>query len=123
MTTFSLDISRDQKKIVFHNTSKRFVEVLFDIDGMDARCGGQFSLSVRGYAIPPEMEKSISKLKDGNPLPMRNQGTVTAYVFDGDARYRDEDIDLPAFLRHRIVRKIRFTRSGNKPIEIVQKSY
>ncbi len=123
MSTFSLDISKDQKKIVFRNGSLKFVEVIFDVDGIDVREGVPFSLSKRGYAIPPETEKNISKLKNGNPLPFKNGGDVTAYVFDGSVRYRDEDIDIPAFLRSRVVRKIHFTRSGNKPIEIVRQSY
>lgn len=123
MSTFSLGLSYDRKKIVFHNKSSKFVEVVFDVDGMDACEGKPFSLSRRGYAIPPEMEKNISKLKSGNQLSLKNQGTITAYIFDGKVRYKDGDIDLPAFLRPRVVKNIHFTRSGNEPIQILKMSY
>lgn len=123
MSTFSLNLSLDKKKLVFRNSLPKFVELLIDVNGIDARFGKPFTLSRRGYAIPPEMEKNISKLKDGTSLPFKNNGTISAYIFDGSVRYRDEDIDLPAFLRSKVVRKVRFSRSSDKPIEVLKLSY
>lgn len=123
---FSISIIKidDNKAINFTNNSKDFVEVIFTIDGKEVREGKDPNEKTKGYSYPPKLEKPVKKMKDGSILPFnRNGGDVVAYIFAGDGRYVDEDIDKPAFLRHKLVDKIKFHRTSQTPIEILRIKY
>lgn len=126
MSPFSLSINyiEGKKVIEFANNSREFVEVVFGIDGKDARHGLRLSPDTKGYGYPPKLEKPVKKLKDGSPLPFSPAGgVVTAQIFGGEGQYRDEDLDMPPFLRHELANKIKFKRTSNQPIEILQVKY
>ena len=114
----------DQKVINFFNNSKNFVEVIFTIDGKEAKEGKELTRDTKGYAYPPKLEKPVRKTKAGVPLRFSpNGGEVVAYIFAGQGNYKDEDIDKPAFLRHKLVDKIKFKRIIDQPVEILKIKY
>jgi hypothetical protein len=70
------------------------------------------------------LEKPVKKLVTGNSLPWGEKGgIVMAYVFEGQGRYKDEDLDKPTFLRNRLVKKIMFKRTSNQPVETLETKY
>lgn len=124
--TFQLSIGNiDGKKVInFANNSKKFVEVIFTINGKEVKDGADLSFTIKGYAYPPKLEKPVKKMRDGKPLWFNPRGgEVVAYIFAGEGSYKDEDLDQPAFLRHKLVDKIKFKRSGSDPIKILKVKY
>ncbi|MFA5133937.1 MAG: hypothetical protein WC459_04010 [Patescibacteria group bacterium] len=121
---FSVGLLEGKKVINFANHGKEFIEVVFDIDGKDARQGLAVSQDTKGYGYPPKLEKPVKKLKDGSPLPFNpSGGTVKAYIFTGEGAYKDEDIDYPTFLRHQLVERFKFKRASNQPAETLEVKY
>ena len=120
----SIESLEGRKVINFANNSNDFVEVIFTIDDKEVKRGKNISLSTKGYAYPPKLEKTVKKMEDGSFLPFNdNGGEVLAYIFAGHGRYKDEDIEKPAFARHQLVSKVKFKRSSNEPIEILKVNY
>lgn len=113
------------KVIDFANNSDKFVEVVFTIDNKDVKFGFEYRPELKGYAYPPKLEKEVKKMKDGSLLPFRwlRSGEVKAYIFRGNGSYHDRDIDKPTFLRHRLVKSIRFKRTDTQPHEILAIKY
>lgn len=123
---FSISIIKidGNKAINFINNSKNFIEVIFTIDGKEVKEGKNLDEKTKGYAYPPKLEKPVKKMKDGTMLPFnRNGGEVVAYIFAGDGQYKDDDLEKPAFLRHKLVDKISFKRTNDKPIEVIKIKY
>ncbi|MBT5503661.1 hypothetical protein HN643_06240 [Candidatus Falkowbacteria bacterium] len=116
----------DGTKVVnFSNTSDSFVEVVITIDNKDAKFGKDYDPEVKGYAYPPKLEKDVKKLINGTALPFRwlRSGEVKAYVYRGKGSYHDVDIDKPTFLRHKMVKSIKFRRTDNTPFQILTANY
>ena len=110
--------------IQFANHSKDFIEVVLAIDGKEVKEGRDVSAETRGYAYPPKLEKPVRKTKGGRPLQFDpHGGEVTAFVFEGQGSYRDEDIEKPAFLRHKLVARVRFKRTSNQHIAVLKTRY
>lgn len=123
---FKLSITNlEGKKVInFANNSNDFVEVVFTIDGKEVKRGKDITSITKGYAYPPNLEKTVKKMEDGSLLPFsENGGEVVAYIFGGSGKYKDEDIEKPAFARHQLVSKVKFKRSSNEPIEILKVTY
>lgn len=118
-------INLDGKKVInFANNSKDFIEVIFTIDGKEVKEEKDLTQNTKGYAYPPKLEKPVKKTKAGTPLQFNPRGgEVVAYIFAGQGNYKDEDIDKPTFLRHKLVDKISFKRTGDKPIETIKIKY
>lgn len=125
MSSFSLSVVDidGQKAINFANHGQQFVEVVFTIDGVEVKTGHKFSPEVRGYAYPPKLEKPVKKMKNNRPLRFKSTGVINAYIFAGSGGYKEEDLDKPAFLRHRLVSKVNFKRTNNQPIEVLEIKY
>ena len=114
----------DKKAINFANNSKDFVEVIFTIDGKEVKEGQTLSPETKGYAYPPKLEKPVKKNKAGESLKFNpHGGEVVAYIYAGQGSYKDADINKPAFLRHQMVDKINFKRTGGAPIEVLRVKY
>jgi len=115
----------DGKKVInFANNSKNFVEVIFTINGKEVKNGEKISEDTKGYAYPPKLEKPVKKMKDGSLLQFSPRGgEVIAYIFEGDGKYKDEDIEKPAFLKHKLVDRIIFKRTNDEPIKIIKIKY
>ena len=123
---FNLSVTTlDNRKVInFANNSKDFIEVIFTIDGKEAKEGKELTQDTKGYAYPPKLEKPVKKTKAGTPLQFNPRGgEVVAYIFAGQGNYKDEDIDKPAFLRHKLVFKIKFKRTSDQPIEVLKIKY
>ena len=123
---FELSIKNlDGKKIInFANNIKDFIEVIFTIDDKEVKEGKEISEETKGYAYTPKLEKPVKKMKDNSPLQFNlNGGEVIAYIFEGEGKYKDEDIEKPTFLRNKLVDKISFKRKSNKPIKILKVRY
>ena len=123
---FNLSVTTlDNRKVInFANNSKDFIEVIFTIDGKEAKEGKELTQDTKGYAYPPKLEKPVKKTKAGTPLQFNPRGgEVVAYIFAGQGNYKDEDIDKPAFLRHKLVDKIKFKRTSDQPIEVLKIKY
>lgn len=113
-----------QKVINFANNSKDFVEVVFTIDGKEVKEGKELTKNTKGYAYPPKLEKPVKKTKLGLPLQFNSHGgEVVAYIFAGEGKYKEEDIDKPTFLRHKLVDKIKFKRTGDQPVGVLKVRY
>lgn len=126
MKNFKFEIKElNGKKVInFTNNSTDFVEVVFTVDGREVKEGKFPNENTKGYAYPPKLEKPVRKMKDGAPLKFNPMGgKVYAYIFAGTGSYKEEDIEKPAFLRHKLVDKIKFKRTSNTPIEILEISY
>jgi hypothetical protein len=126
MSFFSLSLGQiDGKRIInFANNSQKFVEVIFTIDDKEVKEGKALGPIIKGYAYPPKLEKPVRITKNGQVLPFNPRGgMVKAYVFSGDGQYKPEDIDKPAFLRHKLVDKVKFKRTSDQPIEVLQIRY
>ncbi len=109
-----------RKVINFANRSSDFVEVIFAIDGKDVNEGKDVSPEIKGYAYPPRLEKPVKKTKKGVPIVLGpHGGEVYAYVFSGVGRYREEDMEIPTFLRYKLVDTIKFKRTSDQPVEIL----
>lgn len=127
---FSLKIEKQDNRqvIIFTNNSSEFVEVIFTIDGRETKEGkvynGRQADKVKGYAYPPKLKKAVKKDKKGRPLIFNPAGgEVKAYIFAGQGSYLEEDLEKPTFLRHKLVSKIKFKRSGNEPICVLAAEY
>jgi hypothetical protein len=126
MNPYKFEIKEIEGKRVinFANNSSDFIEVVFAIDEKEVKEGKYPSEKTRGYAYPPKLEKPVKKMKDETPLMFNPRGgKVTAYIFAGIGSYKDEDLDKPRFIRHKLVDKIRFKRMSNKPVEVLEVSY
>mgnify|MGYP001579996166 CR=1 FL=1 len=126
MSQFTISIINieGRQAINFANNSKDFVEVIATIDGKEVKEGNIPNEKTKGYAYPPKLEKPIKKMKNGTSLIFSPRGgEVAAYIFAGEGKYKDEDIDKPTFLRHKLVDKISFKRTSDKPIEIIKIKY
>jgi hypothetical protein len=124
MFNLSIATLEGKKVINFANNSKDFIEVIFTIDGKEVKEGKDLSSEIKGYAYPPKLEKPVKKTKAGNPLQFSPRGgDVVAYIFAGQGSYKNEDIDKPAFLRHKLVDKVSFKRTSDRPIEILKIKY
>lgn len=123
---FRLNIKElEGKKVInFVNNSSEFVEVIFTVNGKEVKEGKDLSAEIKGYAYPPKLEKPVKKTKAGTPLQFSPRGgEVVAYIFAGQGSYTAEDIDKPAFLRHKLVDKISFKRTSDQPIEVLKVKY
>jgi len=115
-------LEKDGVRVInFANKTDEFVEVVFTINDKEIKCGQVFSNETRGYAYPPKLEKEVKKMKDGSPLPFPwlKTSEVKAYIFRGIGKYYDRDLDKPTFLRHRLVRSIKFDRTDKVPSEVL----
>lgn len=124
---FKLSIKElDGAKVInFANHSTDFVEVIFTIDDKEVKFGSDYTPEQRGYAYPPKLEKEVKKMKDGSLLSFRwlRSGEVKAYIFRGMGTYYEKDIDKPTFLRHRLVKSVKFKRKDKQPFEILTLKY
>ena len=113
------------KVINFVNNLDQFVEVIFTIDGKEVKNGLDYSPNLKGYAYPPKISKDVKRMLDDSPLKFRliRSGEVSAYIFRGKGSYYDKDIDKPAFLRHKLVKSIKFNRTDKEPFEILTIKY
>lgn len=125
MSLFSLSVIDidGQKMINFANHSQQFVEVVFTIDGAEVKNGRKFNPKVRGYAYPPKLEKPVKNMKNDKPLKFKSSGVINAYVFAGEGEYKEADLDKPAFLRNKMVSSVKFKRTNNQPMEILEFKY
>ncbi len=126
MSPFEISIATlDGRKVInFANRSPKFVEVVFAIDGKEVKYNKAVSADTKGYAYPPNLEKPVRMTMDNQPLTFRSSGgVVQAYIFEGDGQFKDEDIDIPTFIRSKIVKKVTFKRKGDRPIEILEVRY
>jgi len=113
-----------KRAINFANNSKDFVEVILTIDGKEVKEGKTPDEKTKGYGYPPKLEKPVKKMKDGTLLRFNPRGgEVVAYIFVGDGKYKDDDLEKPTFLRHKLVDKISFKRTSDEPIEIIKIKY
>lgn len=118
-------IDTDQgKQIDFNNSTSDFVEVLFSIDGKEVKTGAMFDYQTRGYCYPPEHHKPIRMMKSGQELPFKAHGMVKAYVFAGQGEYKNEDYEVPAFIRKKMRgRIVSFRRQSQQPIAVLEVPY
>ena len=126
MKTYNFEIKElnGRKVINFANNSADFVEVIFTIDGMEVKEGKPPDEKTRGYAYPPKLEKPVKKMKDETPLRFNpHGGKVQAYIFAGTGSYKDEDLEKPTFLRHKLVNKISFRRISDEPMQVLEIIY
>ena len=127
MEKFKLSIKElDGARVInFMNNSDDFVEVIFTIDDKEVKYGHNYNPDLKGYAYPPKLEKAVKKMKDGTQLPFKwlRSGEIKAYIFTGKGTYYDRDIDNPTFLRHRLVKSIKFKRTDVTPCEILSIKY
>jgi hypothetical protein len=125
MSPFSLSLIDidGQKMINFANHSQQFVEVIFTIDGAEVKNGRKFNLKVRGYAYPPKLEKPVKRMKNDKPLKFKSSGVIKAYIFAGEGEYKEADLDKPAFSRNKLVSSVKFKRTNNQPLEILEIKY
>ncbi len=126
MDDFKLNIIDidNQKAINFANNSQDFVEVIFAIDGYEAREGKILTAKTKGYCYPPKLEKPVKKMESGERLSFRpSGGEVVAYIFAGVGKYKDEDLDKPTFLRHQLVSRVKFKRTSSEPVAILKTKY
>lgn len=126
MNQFELSVLEleGERVINFANKSSDFVEVVFTIDGKEVKEGNKLTSGTKGYAYPPKLEKSVKKMKNGIPLQFGNYGgEVAAHIFSGEGEYKSEDLDKPAFLRNRLVSKIKFKRLSNEPLQTIKIKY
>ena len=122
---FRLNIKEVEGKQVinFANDSTEFVEVIFMVDGKEVREGKVPDQSTRGYGYPPKLEKPVKKMKNGMPLEIHHNATVQAFIFPGVGSYKEEDIEKPAFLRHKLVDRFSFRRISDEPIAVLETSF
>jgi len=124
---FKLNIKEiDGVRVInFKNNTENFVEVIFAIDGKEVKNGLPYSPELKGYAYPPRLEKEVKRMKNGKLLPFRllRSGKLTAHIFRGTGSYYDEDLDKPTFLRHRLVKSIKFKRVDQEPYEVMEVEY
>lgn len=114
----------DKKIINFANNSPDFIEMLFLIDGREAKDGKFPDNSTRGNGYPPKLEKLVKKMRDGTPLRLSTfGGKVQAKVYPGVGSYKDEDLDKPTFMRHELVDKFTFRRVSDQPIAVLEVQY
>lgn len=112
------------KNIDFANQTSDFVEVLFSIDGKEVKRGELFDFQTRGYCYPPEHHKPIRMMKSGQELPFKAHGMVKAYVFAGQGEYKNEDYEVPAFIRKKLRnRVVSFSRASHQPIAVLEVPY
>jgi hypothetical protein len=125
MSPFSLSVVAidGQKMINFANRSQQFVEVVFTIDGTEVKNGRKFNSKVRGYAYLPKLEKTVKSMKNDKPLKFKSSGVIKAYIFAGEGGYKEDDLDKPAFLRNKLVSSVKFKRTNNQPMEILEIKY
>ena len=119
---FRLNIKEVEGKQVinFANDSADFVEVVFTIDGKEVKEGKVPDQSTRGYGYPPKLEKPVKKMKNGLILSIARNATIQAFIFPGVGSYKEEDIEKPAFLRHKLVDKFSFRRTADEPIAVLE---
>jgi len=123
---YKLDITqKDQnKKIDFANNTNEFVEVVFVIDNKEVKNGQVYSHETRGYCFPPGYNKDIKTMKNGEPLPFGKKGTVKAYIFEGEGKYKERDYSVPAFISRKMDgRKAIFKRLANTPTQVLEMQY
>lgn len=122
---FRLDVKEfeGQRVINFANNSSGFVEVIFTVNGKEVKEGKVPDRSTRGYGYPPKLEKPVRKMKDGSPLRIDRHANVMAYVFQGNGSYKNEDLEKPTFLRHKLVDRFSFRRTTDEPIAILKMSF
>ncbi|KKP36583.1 MAG: hypothetical protein UR23_C0016G0008 [Candidatus Roizmanbacteria bacterium GW2011_GWA2_32_13] len=126
MSQFTISVIDIEGKqaINFANNSKNFVEVVFTIDGKEVKEGKTPDETTKGYGYPPKLEKPVKKKKDGTSLIFNPRGgEVVAYIFAGEGKYKNEDMDKPTFLRHKLVDKVSFKRTSDQPTEIIKIKY
>lgn len=110
----------DGQFIHFHNMTNEFVEVMFTVNGRDVRKNQIPSSAIRGYGFAPKLDKSVRKRKDGTLVPLRKGDEIQAFVFSGVGSYKEEDMEKPTFLRHKLVDRFRFKRSSDEPVEVLE---
>jgi hypothetical protein len=122
--SLKMDILDGKRIINFANNSSKFVEVIFTIDSTECLNGQPFKdFRIKGYGYPPKLQKTVKHLMNGNPLPFSDNGIIRAYIFEGDGKYRDDDIDKPALFRKVLVSRIKFKRNGDTPMETLEIKY
>lgn len=120
----SVETQSGRRVIMFASNSREFVEVVFTIDGQEVKQGKTYNDQVKGYAYPPGMTKAVKKDKAGRPLIFSPRGgMVKAYIFAGQGRYLDEDLEKPTFMRNQLIQKVKFTRAGTDPALVLKVRY
>ncbi len=114
-TLFKLGIlaSETGKTIDFANHTSDFVEVVFSVGGQE----------VKGYCYPPDHHKPVKRMKNGKDLPFGEHGKVTAYVYAGQGEFKNENLDIPAIIRKKMRRVVRFRRTQTQPIAVLEVTY
>jgi len=125
LPSYELEVIQDEtgKAIEFKNNSQDYVEVVFLIDGKETKYGKTVTPGYRGYGFEPESRRTLTKMKDGKPLYFGASGTVTALVYAGEGRLKDETLETPTFIRRRLGAKISFKRYSDIPIATFEVSY
>ena len=106
--------------IYFANNTKEFVEVVFVVNGREVRAGKLYVEGVKGFGYAPKLEKPVRKDREGNFIPLKKGDAVRAMVYRGEGSYKDEDLEKPTFLRHRLIDKFSFKRTSDEPVEILE---
>ena len=122
MSQFRLSVKElEGKKVInFANDSSEFVEVIFTVDGKEVKEGKVPNQMTRGYGYTPKLEKPVKKMKSGLPLVIGRNAIIQAFIFPGIGSYKDADIDIPTFLRYKLVDKFSFRRTANEPIVMLE---
>jgi len=111
------------RAIELKNNTNDYVEVVFLIDGKETKYGRVPESKYRGYGFEPESRRTLTKMKDGGSLPFGASGTVTALLYAGEGRLKDEILETPTFIRRRLGTKISFKRYSDKPVATLESTY
>jgi hypothetical protein len=126
MKKFDLSVTTEEgvSVIDFANNTNDFVEVIFAIDGREVKEGRKMNFSIKGYGYPPKLEKPVKRMRSGESLQFSSKGgEVVAYIFAGEGEYKDNNLEVPTFLRKKIAKKIRFKRISDEPIQVLKIKY
>ena len=62
--------------IHFVNNTQEFVEVVFVVNGREAREGKMYQQGTKGYGYAPKLENPVRKDLDGNYIPLKKGDNV-----------------------------------------------
>lgn len=79
--------------------------------------------SIKGYCFPSKFKKMFSRTVGDRPLPFRlpGNGAVKAYIYRGAGNYirKEEDLEIPTFVRRGLSNRAQFIRTDKTPIEVL----